>query len=331
VSEAPSAAGPLFIVMNARSGRQGEQERRETIARTLQQAGREHRLFLCDRRNKITTVAAQAVAAARAAQGVVVAAGGDGTINAVANAVLGSGCAFGVLPQGTFNYFGRNHRIPEETEPALELLLTGVPQPVQVGRVNDRIFLVNASLGLYPQLLEDREAFKNRFGRSRVIAGFAAAFSLLREHRQLLLDVGWHSEQRERAGADHASGQRILRTPTLFVGNNRLQLEQIGIEQAPAVEQGQLVAIAPRAISTASMFGLALQGALGRLGEAETVRSLAFTTLHVEPARRRFGAKRFKLATDGEILWMKPPMVFTVDPQPLWLIRRLPDEVQAAE
>ncbi len=252
----------------------------------------------------------------------VVAAGGDGTINAVAHAVLGSGCAFGVLPQGTFNYFGRTHRIPEETEEALELLLSAAPQPVQVGRVNDRIFLVNASLGLYPQLLEDREAFKNRFGRSRLIAIFAAIFTLLRDHRQLLLDIGWHSEQRERIGADHASGQRILRTPTLFVGNNRLQLEQIGIEQAPAVEQGLLVALAPQAISTATMFGLALRGALGRLGDAQTVRSLAFSTLQVEPARRRFGRKRFKLATDGEIVWMKPPMVFSIDPQPLWLIRR---------
>ena len=272
------------------------------------------------------------MAAARAAHGVVVAAGGDGTINAVANAVLGSGCAFGVLPQGTFNYFGRNHRIPEETEPALDLLLSGVPQPVQVGRVNDRIFLVNASLGLYPQLLEDREAFKNRFGRSRVIAGFSAVFSLLREHRQLLLDVGWHSEQRERAGADHASGQRILRTPTLFVGNNRLQLEQIGIEQAPAVEQGQLVAIAPRAISTASDVRPGTAGVHSG-GSAKPRRFAAWRSprLHVEPARRRFGAKRFKLATDGEIFWMKPPMVFSVDPQPLWLIRRPPDELQSAE
>ena len=76
----------------------------------------------------------------------------------------------GVVPQGTFNYFARTHGIPADQTEAVGLLLRAAPTPVQVARINDRVFLVNASLGLYPDLLEDREAFKARFGRSRGVA-----------------------------------------------------------------------------------------------------------------------------------------------------------------
>lgn len=316
--KAPSAAGPFFIVLNAGSGRQDQQARLQAIDAAMQRAGRQHELLLFDRRRPITEVAAQAVKAAQAAGGVVVAAGGDGTINAVAQAAIGSGCAFGVLPQGTFNYFGRTHAIPEETDAALELLLGGTPTPVQAGRVNGRIFLVNASLGLYPQLLEDREGFKNRFGRSRFIAMISAIFSLLREHRQLVLTVDWSGDATSAAGG--AEGPRVLKTPTLFVGNNRLQLEQIGIALAPELDRGRLVAIAPRPIGTLTMFGLALRGAIGQLGDAESVRSLAFERMRVAP--RGIGRRHLKLATDGEITRMKPPFDFDTYDEPLWLIKR---------
>ncbi len=320
---APSATGPIFIVLNAGSGRQDQQARLNAIDQAMQRAGRQHQMLLFDRRRPITDVAAQAVQAARAAGGVIVAAGGDGTINAVAQAAIGSGCAFGVLPQGTFNYFGRTHTIPEDTEGALDLLLSGTPTPVQAGRVNGRIFLVNASLGLYPQLLEDREGFKNRFGRSRFIAMISAVYSMLRDHRQLVLNVDWSGDAPVAGARGNSSAERgphILKTPMLFVGNNRLQLEQIGIDLAPELDHGRLVAIAPRAIGTAALFGLAMRGALGQLGDTDSVRSLAFERMRVAPMGR-LGRRRLKLATDGEITRMKPPFDFDIFEQPLWLIK----------
>ena len=155
-----------------------------------------------------------------------VAAGGDGTINAVAQATLGSGCAFGVLPQGTFNYFSRTHGIPVDTGEALQVLLNESPRAVQVGLVNDRVFLVNASLGLYAKLLEDREAFKAQYGRHRWVAFWAGLLTLLRGHRPWYLHMAWHGQQRD------------IRTQTLFVANNALQLHQVGLPEADAPEHG---------------------------------------------------------------------------------------------
>lgn len=302
-----AADAPLFIVLNANSGKDDAGETRETIRAVLGEARRRYRLFVCEPRAGLSAVARQAVASACAEQGAVVAAGGDGTLNAVAQEVLGSGCAFGVLPQGTFNYFGRNHGIPNGTAEAMRMLVGSRPQPVQVGLVNDHVFLVNASLGLYPQLLENREAWKKQYGRHRLVAFGSALATLLREHRQLRIRV-------EREGKAH-----MVRTPTLFVGNNRLQLEQIGIEQTEALASGRLAAVMPKPVGSWAMLGLVVRGALGRLGDAEQIDHFGFSQLSVSPAA--YGGKRIKIASDGEIVWMRAPLLFRVSPKPLWLLK----------
>lgn len=298
---------PFFVIHNLGSGHADGDATRERIEQRFAAAGRPLRLVGIDRPQRLPQIARETVAEARAGGGVVVAAGGDGTVNAVAQAVLGSGCAFGVLPRGTFNYFSRSHGIPVDTDAALELLLTARPQAVQAGLINERVFLVNASLGLYPKLLEDREAYKAQFGRSRLVAFGAGLATLLREHRQLRIRL----EQDGRA--------RDIRTPTLFVGNNRLQLEQIGIDEAPRVEAGELVAITLRPIGTLAMLGLLLRGAFGQLGEADQVFSFGLRQMTVRP--RSAYRRRVKVATDGEVAWLKTPLEFRVAPEPLWLLK----------
>ncbi len=307
---------PLLIVMNAGSGHNDTNSTQEKIEHILIEAGRHYRLFLVQDAKQITEIARRAVEEAKACSGVVVAAGGDGTINAVANAVLGSGCVFGVLPQGTFNYFGRTHGISEDICESTRALLTAQAHPVQVGLVNHHLFLVNASLGLYPQLLEDREAYKTQYGRSRLVAAWSALITLLRQHRVWSITL-------ERQGKTS-----YMRTPTLFVGNNRLQMEQIGIPLADALEEGQLAAIALRAIGTLAMLGLALRGALGNLGDAENVISFGFQRMTVKPWSI-YRKHRIKVATDGEINWMHAPLEFCISPEPLYLLK--PSPVKLAE
>ncbi len=79
-----------------------------------------------------------------------VAAGGDGTIAALAGPCHAAGAVLGVIPMGTFNYFARAHGIPEALDDAVKTLAHTSSRPVTLGRVNDRIFLNNASIGLYP-------------------------------------------------------------------------------------------------------------------------------------------------------------------------------------
>jgi len=309
-------ASPLQFVINAAAGSGDADTKREVIEAALRAAGRRGDL-LFSRPAELALVAQQAATQAIATRTAVVAVGGDGTLNTVAQAAHALGCAMGVVPQGTFNYFARTHGIPADPAEAARLLLGWSPSPVQVAAVNDRVFLVNASLGLYPDLLEDREAYKARFGRSRLVAFWAASATLLRAQRQLRL----HIEQ--------GASVRDVRTLTLFVGNNRLQLEQFGVEPQRRPERGpaggRITAVMLRPVGTLSMIRLMLHGAMGTLGEAQSVERFEFEHMVVRPTLAP-GRRGVKVAFDGEVTRMRAPLDFRVLARPLYLLMPRPHD-----
>jgi len=302
---ARNTAPPLFIVLNAGSGHQDTDDAFTTIQGVLQGAGRQHEILRVEDPAQLGEVARRAVAAAKSGRGMVVAAGGDGTLNAVAQATLGSGCGFGVIPQGTFNYFGRAHGISSDTAEATRSLLNGRLRPVQVGRVNGRVFLVNASLGLYPKSLEIREEQKRRHGRSRLVAAWAAVVTLARGFQPMRIEL------------EHGAERRRLRALTLFVGNNRLQLEQVGLREAAALDEGKLAVVVVRPVPLLSLLWLVVKGARGRLGEARGVEHFALSDLTVR--RVRHAARPMKIATDGETASTATPIRFEIADEPLLL------------
>lgn len=295
------------IVINTGSGSREADEAQAEIASVLDAAGRTHRFFPIGGSRDIKTVVREAAAYAKAEGGAIVAAGGDGTINCVAGTAWEEDLVMGVLPQGTFNFVGRTHGIPTETREAAEALVRATPSDAQIGMVNDRVFLVNGSLGLYPQVLEDREAWKQRFGRHRIVALWSGLATMMRGYRPLRIEVT-DGEQ-----------TRHLRTPTLFVGNNALQLEKIGLPEAEAVHrnEGVLAGLVLKPIGRLAMLGLILRGALGKLGDAEKAVSFPFREIRVTPKHHRHA---IKVAVDGEIVWLDPPIVFRAAPRPLRLL-----------
>lgn len=300
----------LQFVINAAAGSSAADAKRAAIESALQAGGRPGDLHFC-RPDELVAAAQQAARKALASRTAVVAVGGDGTMNTVAQAAHAAGCAMGVVPQGTFNYFARTHGVPDDPAEATRALLTAVPTPVQVAAINDRVFLVNASLGLYPDLLEDREAYKARFGRSRWVAFWAGAMTLLRAQRKL------------RLGIEQGASLRQVRALTLFVGNNRLQLEQLGVPEpepaAGASGAGHITAVMLRPIGTLAMLRLMLHGAMGTLGEAQGVEHFECRRLVVRPTlpQRRRG---MKVAYDGEVARMRAPLAFRVLDKPLHLL-----------
>ena len=287
---------------------------RDAIESGLREAGRTG-IVRFAAQGELVRVAREAAANALADGSAVVAVGGDGTINTVAQAAHPAGCAMGVLPEGTFNYFAREHGVPTESTAALRWLLDARPEPVQVSAINDRVFLVNASVGLYPDLLQDRERWKARFGRSRLVALGAGVATLLRAQDSLRLLIEWDGKLSK------------VRTLMLFVGNNRVQLEQLGLGDpgAPAesnAADGHITAVILRPIGTVAMVKLVLRGAIGKLGDAGGVERFVFQKLVVEPTLS-LGWRRVKVAFDGEVEWMRSPLTIRVLPKPLWLLKVL--------
>lgn len=295
----------LVFIVNAASGRNDADTKRALIDAALTRSGRRGEVLQAPP-GQLPQIAADAAATAQARGTAVVAVGGDGTINAVAAAAHRTGCPMGVLPQGTFNYFARTHFIPTGHEESAEALMGFEPQPVQVGTVNGRVFLVNASLGLYPDLLEDREEFKQRFGRNRLIAVLSALGTLLRPHRLMKLNVECNGVSRQ------------LQTLTLFIGNNRLQLANAGLRDEQQVAAGRISAVMLGPVGKAAMAWLLVRGAFARLGGADDIETFDFERMVVASTAR--SGRRVKIAIDGELGRIEMPVTFEVSTTPLWLL-----------
>jgi diacylglycerol kinase family enzyme len=126
---------------------------------------------------------------------------------------------------------------------------------------------------------------------------------------------------------------RDVRTLTLFVGNNRLQLEQLGKQPQVYPEggpvrtaaEGRITAVMLRPIGTLSMIRLMLHGALGTLGEAQSVERFEFDHMVVRPTLAP-GRRGVKVAFDGEVTRMRAPLDFRVLAKPLYLLMPRPHD-----
>ena len=298
----PGAAPELFIVMNQGSGKSAKDEVREAIEQELQRAGRRHR-FVVAEPGEVVQACQQAAKLAREHGGIVVGTGGDGTINCAAQAALAQDCPLGVIAQGTFNLFARELGLSLDPTEATRMLLRAQPQPVQVGLANERVFLVNASVGLYPKLLADREEVKNRLGRRRWIAMLSALKSLMEWRLQLVLDAEMDGELAK------------LRTASVFLGNNKVQLSRLGIQDyvVQQVGEGRIACLLIPPMPWWAKLRMMAAAAVGKVGDERQVQSFPMRSLTVS-ARN---ARRLKVATDGEVQWMELPLRFTVAPRPL--------------
>ncbi|WP_034758990.1 diacylglycerol/lipid kinase family protein [Janthinobacterium lividum] len=226
---------------------------------------------------------------------IVVAGGGDGTINAVASVVVGSGTPFGVLPLGTLNHFAKDLNIPLELDAAIANVAQGVPHQVDVGEVNGRIFLNNSSLGLYPDIVRDREKQQRRLGRGKWLAFSWALLAALRRYPFLSVQLTLND-------AVHAR-----RTPFVFIGNNEYMMEGLNIGERERLDGGQLSLYVAQRPGRLGLLKLALHALFGKLSQAKDFDVLTATDLEVATHHRRL-----RVATDGEVTIMNTPLQYRI-------------------
>jgi diacylglycerol kinase family enzyme len=287
---------PITVIMNSASGHDDKQASRAEIEKVLAASGRAFRFLSPERPDELEALAKRAAEEAKRDPGIIVAAGGDGTINTVAGAVAGTDLPFAVVPMGTFNFFARNLGIPLEAGAATQALLDGHARPMPVARVNGRIFLINSSVGLYRRLQEEREQFKRRFGRNKLVAVISGLATLLHHHR--VYEVRMEMD-----------GKPVtVRTPMLFFGMNSLQLEKLEVPAASCIERGLLAVLMLRPMSRWKILGFALRGVLHGLNDAENMHTHCASKVTVRWRR----ARKMKVAVDGETMECDLPLRYEV-------------------
>jgi diacylglycerol kinase family enzyme len=277
----------VAVILNPRAGRGvGDSLQREIVA-----------LFATyGREAAVVGAGAQLGARARSAveEGcrILVAGGGDGTVNAVASAVVGREIPLGVLPLGTLNHFAKDLGLPLDLPDAVRIVAQGAVRKVDVGEVNGRYFLNNSSIGVYPRIVELRHRYESS-GLSKWIAALWASLAMLR--RRPFVDV-----------TIHAGDQTIFcRTPFIFVGNNEYRMLGLRGVSRDSLTGGYLAMYVMKADERLSLLRLGLEVmtlGVDRVPELDLFR--------VSDSKVATGRRKLQVALDGEIRVLASPLEY---------------------
>lgn len=287
----PVPASRIDVIINHRSGALDKEAVAKHVSEYLTSRGVRCRVGV------VRTGSELAAAVARAAAGdasIVAAGGGDGTVAAVATALLNTPKVLAVLPLGTFNYFARRIGVPLDLDAALEVLATGVAGRVSVGEVNGRVFLNNASIGLYPAVLRQRESTYRQLGRSRMASYLSVALVLVRRPAFLSLQL--------RADADPLS----RRTPLLFIGANAQQMASFAIPGGECLQSRRLAVYIARPLSVVRLWRLAVRAFFRGLYGASELEVICAREVDIALRWQR----RIAVAMDGEVVVLDLPLRF---------------------
>ena len=240
---------------------------------------------------------------------VVVAAGGDGTVNAVATQVAGTKSALAVVPMGTLNHFARDAGIPLDIEGAVRTIAENHRSRVDVGVVNGRIFVNNSSIGLYPTLVIRRENRRRRQGSGKWTALFWASLTVLRKHPMLDLTL------KANGSVTHQ------RTPLVFIGNNEYTIEGLNAGKRDGMQDGKLAIYVTRRHGRLGLVALGLRSMFGSLRDALDLEAFTAGDMTIATGRRHLA-----VATDGEVSIMETPLRYESRPAALEVVVPRKDE-----
>lgn len=288
------------VIVNAKSGPDGDANSREAIEAAFRAHGMQARVIVMAPEEDIAKTV-KSVLADRPP--LVVAGGGDGTINAVASHLLDGDGTLGVLPLGTLNHFARDLQIPFELEDAARIIADGYRITVDVGEVNDHIFLNNSSIGLYPAIVAEREQAQKYSGLGKWPALVKATFHALRDPACFNAVVCIQGKQ-----IDH-------RTPFIFVGNNAYVVEGFSMGKRKGMEDGILSLYILHPKKAFGLFWLGVRSLLGFGSHAGDFDEFQGTDLRIESQNADI-----EVAIDGEVIHMQSPICYRIRPRALHVL-----------
>lgn len=233
----------------------------------------------------------KAVLAADEESAVVAIAGGDGSVRMLAQCSQKKNISVAVIPCGTFNLFARNHDIPENPEEALKLALSAKEKKVQLGLINDQVFVLNANLGLYAKAIHERKTHTRRFGRHRIVAVISTLWTLLKGYEPMRVDL-------------EVDGKKMQRlTPMIFIGNNALQLRDFSLNVAACMNRDKLAVLMLKPLRPWPLVRMLFRGIFKSLENESLIESFCVDqmTIHTRKTSHR-------VALDGEMMKLNSPL-----------------------
>jgi diacylglycerol kinase family enzyme len=294
-------ASPIKVIMNAGSG---SSEDKNESKKQLEEA------FLANNLDAHFSVAESgeqllemAEEAAKGDYQTIVAAGGDGTISAVAAAIAETGKTLGVLPFGTLNHFSKDLNISSELEESVRIIAENNVAEIDIGEVNGQVFINNSSIGLYPQIVRRREKQQNILGRGKWVAAFWAALAVMRRYPFLKIRLTIDGKEFTR------------KTPFVFVGNNEYEMDSFNIGGRKCLDAGSLSVYVLHRTGRMGLVRLAVRSVFGVLRQAQDFETFCTDEIIIETRH-----KKLLVAFDGEVKPMETPLRYRIRPNALRVI-----------
>jgi len=225
---------------------------------------------------------------------VLVAAGGDGTVSAVAGVAVETHATMGVLPMGTLNHFAKDLGLPIDLEQATATIAAGQTRDVDVGEVNGRVFVNNSSVGLYPRMVWERNVEQRR-GRAKWPAFAIAMLRTWRDYRTITAHLVVEGKA------------AVVRTPFIFVGNNHYIAEGLQMGGRSRLDEGRLsIYLAPEC-GRFEILSLPARALMHRLGSGPLFVESQAETLTVDVPSRRVS-----VSLDGEVVLTTSPLEYRI-------------------
>ena len=289
----------MDALINERAGGRSHVERkklRENLPRLLVQAGLDVRIHWATPRE----IPAMVERLARSGAPQLIVGGGDGTLSAAAHSLVGSDITLGVLPLGTLNHFAKDLALPTTLDDAVAVLKLGHEVAVDVGEVNGRIFINNASLGAYVRATRHRNIYQSRLGMGKWPT---MALAILRVFLRLPV-LTLHLEDGENAD--------VIRTTFVFLGNNAYLREGLSGVERRSLIQGKLGLVTSRQLGRLGVFKIGFQILLGSFKDSRILEQRLTEKVRIDSSKRRI-----RVALDGELAKIATPLEFRIRPRAL--------------
>jgi diacylglycerol kinase family enzyme len=282
---------PIEVIINASSGSVEQEETKQRLIDLFAENGVKANVHLAKNGSEIIELAKKT---AKGKAEIIVAGGGDGTVSAIASEIIKTDKTLGILPLGTLNNFSKDLQIPQDIEEAVRVVAEMNVKQIDVGEVNGRIFVNNSSIGLYPQIVKNRER-QQRIGYGKWRAAFWAALKILR--RSPFLQIKLKTGDKE----------RLVKTPFVFVGNNEYKMDFFNVGRRECLTDGKLSVYFLHKSGRRGLFSLVLRTVFGRLRQAAD-----FEEINVEEITIETRKKQMLVAFDGEVDMLKTPLCYCV-------------------
>jgi YegS/Rv2252/BmrU family lipid kinase len=293
LSIVPDFLRSALVILNGSSGSGGADGASATITTRLEQAQLQ---VECLTLTEAMDLAAEVRRRVESGVSLVIAGGGDGTVNAVANAIRDSAVQFGVLPLGTLNHFARDLDIPLDLEAALDVIVEGHSIAVDAAEVNGRLFINNSSVGLYPRIVRLRERYQRRRAGKWIVAAWAT-LRVIRTARPLRVQLT-------------VEGAQVVRkTPLVFVGNNAYRMAGFDAGTRESVQGGVLALYVVKTTGEWRLLRL-LWRILARTARRSGELAMLTTATATIDVPDDDSVTRLEVATDGEVVVLDLPLVF---------------------